>query len=244
MQPNTIHNSITHDVLAKIQHKEISVHSKTFFRFKLAALVLLVAAVCVISIILCSFILFTLRMTGQPGFIGFGSQGILLFFVLFPWTLFFFDLLLIGLSGLLMRHISFGYRVPGIYVVGIVFTVIIVSGYVIEAKTAFHKNMLFRADKKQLPFFHGAYMNVRKAPPEGYGIYRGVVILREGDTLFIDLDDASGLSTSSSITLDIRNDPRAPHIEVGDSIFISGKKVDGKIQDPQLKRAPRLPQEH
>lgn len=237
---HTPHNTIA-EVLQKIQAKKISIHSKTFFRMKMSAFVALLLAICFISIVLCSFIMFTIRMTGQSNFIGFGSKGSLLFFALFPWILFLFDVLLISLLVRLMRHTSFGYKIPGIYVVGIIFAIIIVSGYVVDTKTTLHRDMMQRADRKQLPFFQEAYMKIRRAPPEGYEIYRGIVLGREGDVLYIDIDAEEGISTSSSITIDVTNDPRAPHIEPGDSIFIAGKIVDGVVVDAQLKMAPRLP---
>lgn len=240
MEQKTIHNTIT-EVLEKIKAKKISVHSKTFFRLRLIAFALLLLAICFVSVLLCSFIMFTIRMSGQSHFIGFGSQGVLLFFALFPWILFLLDIVLVGMLGMLMRHTSFGYKIPGMYIVGMVLAIILISGYIVDAKTSFHKNMLFRADKKQLPFFQGAYINVRRAPPEGYGIYRGVVVLREGNMLYIDIDDAAGVSTTTSVHIDITNDPRAPHIEQGDSVFISGKIENGNVTDARLKMAPRLP---
>ncbi len=240
MEQTTIHNRID-EVLEKIKTKKIGAHSKTFFRLRMVAFIVLLIAICVTSILLCSFIMFTLRMGGQSNVIGFGSQGVLLFFALFPWFLFLFDVMLIGLLGSLMRHTSFGYKVPGMYVLGMILTIIIISGYIMDTKTTFHNNMLFKADKKQLPFFQGAYINIRRAPPEGYGIYRGIVILREGNMLYIDLDDAAGVATTTSVTVDVTNDPRAPHIERGDSVFISGKVENGNITNARLKMAPRLP---
>lgn len=236
----TKYNTVA-EVLQKIHSQKISIHSKMFFRLRLLAFTLLIIGICITSILLCSFIMFVIRMSGQSDFIGFGSQGVLLFFALFPWILFLIDVIMIGLLGMLMRHTSFGYKIPGIYIVGMVLAIIVISGYVVDSKTSFHKDMLFRADKKQLPLFEGAYIRVRRAPPTGYGIYRGVVVLREGNMLYIDIDDATGLATSSSVSIDITNDPRAPHIEQGDSVFIAGKIVNGVVTDARLKMAPRLP---
>lgn len=236
----TQYNTIA-EVLARIQTQKISIHSKTFFRLKFAAFIILLSAICFISIVLCSFILFVIRMTGQSDFIGFGSQGVLLFFTLFPWILFLVDIILVAALGNMMRQTSFGYKIPGVYVVGLILSIIVISGYIVDAKTSLHNNMLFRADKKQLPFFHGAYMQVRRAPPVGYGIYRGTVIFREGNMLYIDIDDAAGVGTSTSVTIDVTNDLRAPHIEKGDSVFISGKIENGVVTNAKLKMAPRLP---
>lgn len=234
-------HTTTTEILEKIRSHKISTHSKMFFRLRLAAFFILLIGICITSILLCSFILFTIRMTGQSNFIGFGSQGVLLFFALFPWILFLIDVILIGLLGILMRHTSFGYKIPGVYIAGMVLTIIVISGYIVDTKTSFHNDMLFRADKKRLPIFENAYTRVRRAPPEGYGIYRGVVIFREGNMLYIDIDDATGIATTSSVSIDITNDPRAPHIEQGDSVFIAGKIVNGVVTEARLKMAPRLP---
>lgn len=240
MEPKPIHNTIA-EVFEKIKAQKISIHSKAFFRLKLFAFFVLLTAICFISILLCSFILFVIRVTGQSDFIGFGSQGVLLFFALFPWILFLLDILLIGLLGMLMRHTSFGYKIPGVYIVGMILVIIIVSGYIVDSKTRFHTHMLHRADKKQLPLLQSMYVNVRRAPPDGYGIYRGVIIEREGDTLYVDIDNVAGLGTSTSVMVNIANHPRAPYVELGDSVFISGKIEDGIVTNAKLKIAPRLP---
>ena len=64
------------------------------------------------------------------------------------------------------------------------------------------------------------------------------------EKLNIDTDDAAGVGTSTSVIVDVTNDLRAPHIEKGDSVFISGKIENGVVTNAKLKMAPRLPRLH
>lgn len=244
-QTNTLeHQADTYiaDILHKIQSKQIPVHSKTFFRLKWLAFVVLALAICTVSVALCSFILFTIRMTGQPHLIDFGSKGVELAFIIFPWMLFLIDGLLILLLGALTRHTSFGYKIPGIYILVAVIGIIGVSGYIVETKTSFHKNMLYYADKKQLPFFQSMYTSVRRAPPKGYEIYRGVVIGEGPGFLRIDIDDEEGIGTSTRILVRMSTSTsEVLDIHMGHTVFISGKIINGQIVDARIKRAPRLP---
>ncbi|MES2622930.1 MAG: hypothetical protein V4576_00815 [Patescibacteria group bacterium] len=227
-------------VLQKIQHKEISVHSKAFFRLRMFALIVLVVGICLTSILLCSFILFNIHMSGQPKFLEFGPQGIKLMFIVFPWVLFLIDIILIGLASALIRHVSFGYKIPGIYILLGAIGIIAISGYIVESHTPFHRVMLYRADRNQLPLFDGAYKRVRRPPPEGYGIYRGVIVLKENGVLHIDLDGINGIATTTTVTVKIP-EMAGQEINIGDSVFIAGKKVDNSIVNARLRIAPRLP---
>ncbi len=233
------------NILHKIQNKEISIHSKTFFRLQWLAFTILVIAICFVSVMLCSFILFTLEVTGQPHLIDFGTQGLLLAFFLFPWLLFVIDVVLIALLVSLTRHTSFGYKIPGIYILLGVICIIGVSGYIVESKTSFHRNMLMRADKKHLPVVGSMYRNVRRAPPSGYEIYRGTVVdAGQGFvlvTLDTDREDVVSTTTTQVIVRFASSSPELSQIGVGQTVLISGKIVEGQIVHPRLKVVPRLP---
>jgi uncharacterized membrane protein len=230
------------DVLQKIQSKEISTHSKLFFRLRWLAFMILVLAICIVSIMLCSFILFTIRMTGQPYLFGFGSQGITLAFIIFPWILFLIDGLLIILLGTLTRHTSFGYKIPGVYILIVSIVIIGLSGYIVESKTAFHIRMLQRADAQRLPIFSSAYQGVRRAPPTGYEIYRGVVVEEGENYIRVNIAVRDQFGTSTNVTVAFATStPSRNRIGVGQTIFLSGKIIDGQVINARLKPIPQLP---
>jgi len=243
-KPTQQHTRIE-DILHKIQNKEISIHSKTFFRLKWLAFTILVAAICFVSVMLCSFILFTIEATGQPHLIDFGTQGLKLAFFIFPWLLFIIDIVLIVLLGSLTRHTSFGYKIPGIYILLGAVCIIGVSGYIVESKTTFHKNMLMRADSKHLPFVGPMYRNVRRAPPPGYEIYRGTVVDAGEGFVLVTLDaydtDVVSTTTTQVFVRFASSSPYLSEVMVGQTVLISGKIVEGQIIHPRLKVVPRLP---
>ena len=236
------HRYIT-DILDKIKNKEISVHSKTFFRLKWLAFTILVFAICVVSIMLCSFILFVIHITGQPQLIDFGVQGLKLAFFIFPWMLFILDIILIILLGSLTRHTSFGYKIPGIYVLLGVLCIIGISGYIVEAKTSFHRNMFMREDRRNLPFVGSMYKNVRRTPPLGYEIYTGQVFAIDEQYVVVDLDIPTSVGTTSRVVLRFNTNIEQEIIppNVGDTVFVSGKIVNGEIFNAKLKIFPVLP---
>lgn len=240
-QQHTIDSRIS-EILEKIKHNEISIHSKTFFRLKWLAFALLVASICVVSVLLCSFILFTIQMTGQPYLIDFGSQGVKLLFIIFPWMLFLLDGLLILLLGHLTRHTSFGYKIPGVYIfLGSIF-IIGVSGYIVESYTTLHARMLQRADVYNMPIVTSLYKNTRRAPPPGYEIYRGVVVGKGEGYIHVNIENQNQMDPTSQVTVVFSTS--SPHtfdmVETGQTVFVSGKIINGQIINARLKPIPRL----
>lgn len=232
------------DVLNKIKNKEISVHSKTFFRLQWLAFGMLVVSICLVSVLLCSFILFTIDITGQPYLIDFGTQGLKLVFFIFPWMLFMIDVVLIFLLVSLTRHTSFGYKIPGIYILLGTFCIIGISGYVVETKTAFHRNMFIQAHKSHVPFVGPMYKKVRPPLPPGYEIYRGMVTDRGAGFVLVTLDTPDDNIASGTRRVYVRfasSSPQHAPVLVGQTVLISGKIVEGQIVHPKLKVVPRLP---
>jgi hypothetical protein len=232
-------NRIT-DILHKIQNKEISIHSKTFFRVKAIALTALVIAICIITIILCSFILFTIHITGQSHVIDFGFQGVKLFVYTFPWFLLALDLVLILILGYITRNTSFGYKIPGMYILFAALGIVVVSGYIVESYTSLHTRMLERSQTQQLPLVDSLYKNARRAPPKRFEIYRGVVVEKKEAYMLVDVehDEVYGSTTQILVRFATTSDPILSDAEIGQTVFISGKMQNGQIMYPKVKIIP------
>ena len=63
------------NILEKIRKNELTLKPKTYFRLRFAAFILVVVVLLVVSSFLSSFILFTIRASGQASLLGFGPSG-------------------------------------------------------------------------------------------------------------------------------------------------------------------------
>jgi hypothetical protein len=200
-----------------------------------------VVAVLVVSVFLSSFILFTLRASGQASLIGFGPTGWQVFFILFPWKLSILEIGLIILLQRLLRSFRFGYKVPVLYLLGGVVFVMLASGFVID-RTPLHDTLLQQADENQLPPPLGnLYEDARRFPPPEYGIFLGTITSITGNTLVITLLNPMDTSTTTVMTVIVPPGQTAVEEKVGDRIFIQGKMINGVIQAQDIKNADTLP---
>lgn len=229
------------NILEKIRKNELTLKPKTYFRLRFAAFILVVVAVLVVSVFLSSFILFTIRASGQASLIGFGPAGWQVFLFLFPWGLSTLEIGLIILLQYLLRSFKFGYRVPVLYLLGGVIFVMLVSGFVID-KTPLHGALLRQADRNQLPPpFGNLYENARRLPPPGHGIFLGTITSITGNTLSIALLNPMDTSATTAVTVIVPSGQTTVQEKVGDRIFIRGKMIDGEIQAQDIKNANDLP---
>jgi hypothetical protein len=193
------------------------------------------------SIFLSSFILFTIRASGQASLLGFGPTGWQVFLVLFPWRLSILEICLIILLQHSLRSFKFGYKIPILYLFGGVFVVMIVSGFAID-KTPLHNILLQQADKNQLPPpFGNLYEGARRLPPPRYGIFFGTLTSITGNTFIINLLNPMDSSTTTSMTVILPPGQTTIEEKVGDRIIIQGKIIDGEIQAQDIRNANNLP---
>ena len=229
------------NILEKIQKNELVPKSKTYFRLRFVALILVVFAVLVVSVFLSSFILFTIRASGQASLLDFGPAGWQVFLFLFPWGISFLEIGLIILLQRLLRSFKFGYKIPVLYLCGGVVFVMLASGFVVN-KTPLHDVLLRQADKNQLPPpFGNLYENARKLPPPGHGIFLGTITSITGNTLIIALLNPMDTSTTTAVTVIAPSGQITIQTKIGDRIFIQGKMINGQIQAQAIKNANDLP---
>lgn len=164
MNTNTTQNNMDAiDIfLNKIEKNELESHSKTYFRLKLIAFVGLIVAIFVVSVLLISFIFFSMRTVGQTNAIGFDRQSFNLILLIFSWKLFLLDLVLIVFLSWLLRAFRFGYKIPGLYLLFGLFVILLAVGFVLDRDTPFHDRMMERADRNELPFFGEVYEGLRQ----------------------------------------------------------------------------------
>jgi len=228
-------------LLERIQSNDLAPRSRTYFRLRFAAFVLVALVALVVTVFLSSFILFSLRASGDASLIGLGPRGWQVFLALFPWNLFMLDVILILIVEQLMRTFRFGYRVPVLYLFLGVACLMLVCGIAVN-ETSFHTRLLVAADHHGLPVpFTGFYENARQALPSGYGIYRGTVTGMNGTgTLMVSLDtegtggQQTGNVGSMLVTVILPSTGGTLPVMSGDRVFIMGMLSQGQIQAEEI----------
>ena len=138
-------------VLGRIRSGEISMRSKTFFIVKLIALIFSALLALVISVLIFTFIFFTLRVNIHNSFAFMGPRTIFFLLHFFPWYLLILDVALIALTEWLMRDFKFAYRSPLLYVLLLAFALVLALGLFIDRATDFNDRMLQHAHDHRLP---------------------------------------------------------------------------------------------
>ncbi len=155
-------------ILQKIHEGDVTMHSRAYYALKAAALLVIAAAVLVVSVFICNFIFFTLRFNGHESLL-MRPGGLLLFLRFFPWELLLLDVALIALFDWLLRQFRFGYKRPMVYLVIGTLLVVFAGGYAIDRATDANDALLERADDNDLFWpFGELYEHARRPLPLQY----------------------------------------------------------------------------
>ena len=99
-------------VLEKINRGDVHRRPRAYFVAQITVVIALLAVAFALSVFVLSFVIFSVRESGQQFLLGFGQRGIVTFFALFPWIAFVLDILLLVAIEWLSRYFKFGYRLP------------------------------------------------------------------------------------------------------------------------------------
>jgi hypothetical protein len=226
-------------ILGKIDANELTMRPKTYFTLKVGVLIAVAFCVLTISVLICNFIVFSIRINGHDALLHFGSRGFLVFLTFFPWTLLLLDIVFIVLLEWLVRHFRFGYLSPVLYLFFGFFVMIISTGLFIDRVTDFNDELLSRARAHRLQQpFGNLYERARAIPPAGSGVYRGVVTGIFGNTITLYNMD---IGTTSILTVIVPSDDlyATSSFHVGETIFIAGDAYDGTIHAFGVRKITR-----
>jgi hypothetical protein len=137
-------------ILDTIRERKIVMRPRVYFMLKAAGTVAVAAAVLVLSVFICNFIFFTIRINGHESLLA-RPGGLFLFLRFFPWELLAIDIALVILLEVLLKEFKFGYKSPVLYLGLVVLAVVISAGFVIDRATDLNDRALERADHHGLP---------------------------------------------------------------------------------------------
>ena len=218
--------NMQNEVLEKIQCGELCMKPKSYFMWKVIALVAVTSAVLVVSIFLFSFIAFSVRASGQNSLLSFGVKGWQIFFLLFPWKFLLLDILLIGIFEWLLRQFRFGYKKPIAYVLIATVFITFVSGFFVDRETHFHDDFLEKSRRDELPVLGGFYRH-GYAPAHRSDVCRCLVVaIDEGWLTVVDTD----IDDEKTFRVFLPPQFEGQDIDVGDTVFVAGSMNEGNIE--------------
>lgn len=246
-QKNTDENQkqdvFAQNILDKIRQGEVQMHSKFYFKLKVALVVALSLLILVISSFLASFILFGLAVSGRSFLLGFGLRGLEIFFITFPWFALCIEILFIILFRRVIVSFQFGYRSPLAYMLAAIFTLSVLIGLIIN-ETPLHAFLARRAEQDNLPVIGMFYQHVRR-PPHEYGAFRGTIISVNGNT-FVLQNDSPDATSSDDQTRTIIVPPEISaslSFKVGDDVYVIGDASGTTIRAFGVRELPEPDQD-
>ncbi len=228
---NTEINNIKNQILNKIKSGEVNMKPKYYFVLKLILLGLTIFLTFVLSSIIVSYVLFSIKVSGQFFLLGFGAKGFYRFIMALPWLILFVDVALILFLDWLLKSFRFGYNSPVLFLFIGTLASITLFGSLINF-TSFHKGLLQMAERKNLPIAGGFYVGLRKSHGN-QGMFRGEVISIEGTTTFyMKYNDYDLNADDMAVEVFLPDNANVYSLSLspGDEIFIAGDKIAGGIR--------------
>ena len=228
MKNNMEEQDIKKNVLEKITKEEVKMTPRFHFVLKLVGLFALLILTLVVSSLLVSYILFTLKVSGHLFLLGLGMKGLQAFLLLFPWIYLIVDCILLVILDWLLKRFSFVYHSPVVYLTLATLAVILVFGFIINY-TSFHGNLQKNAHNNQLPVFRNFYQNLTDEHRE-QGVFIGTVLdinansfIVLSDDFYNDLDDGE-----ETIILPVGSDA-SKEVYIGELVFVAGDRISDNL---------------
>lgn len=224
-------NKIKEDILEKIKSGKLNMRPKYYFVIKLVFLAIATFVMFILSAVIVSYVIFTLKVSGQTNLLTFGPRGLYHFLLALPWLVLFIDVGLIIIIDWLLKSFRFGYNSSILFLLVVTLVSITVLATIINY-TSFHKNLMNMAERKNLPFAGGFYMGIKKSHGS-QGIFRGEIVSIESTSTFYikhnDFDSDTDDSVIEVFTPD-GSDVFTLFLRDGDEVFIAGDKIPDGIR--------------
>ncbi len=227
-------------ILAEIKSGDVSMRPKVHFTLKLAALLLLSAAVVGVTVLVFNFIAFSIRIGSQETLLHFGPRGFTAFLFFFPWRLLALDALLLILLQMLLRSFRFAVKIPILYLLAALLIVTALLGLGIDRATVFNDRLSDHRDTLPPPF-RTFYIQLRRQEPRGSGVCKCTILAINGNKLTVEdarEHEGAGEATTTLTVILPFDDAHATTtgLRVGDTIYIAGEETDGVIQAFGVRR--------
>ncbi|MCU0653535.1 MAG: hypothetical protein MUD10_04725 [Candidatus Pacebacteria bacterium] len=226
-------NSLTDRIVAAAKEGRLKMRPKWHFILK-AALWAVGGIVALLTLLyLASLIAFIARKTGVWTTPFFGWHGVMVFLFSIPWVLVLLVLIFIFIVELLVRHYSFGYRMPLLYS-GLAILAAVCAGSIIIDRTPLHRILSdcppghFEGGPRRIIQFPCALGIYHDAQPGRFGDINDGVIMRVVDSGFLVVN-----RRQEQLTVTVTPQTKMPFgnvFAVGDVIVIFGPRRGDVIE--------------
>jgi hypothetical protein len=207
-------------ILKRIEAPDFKVYSRTRFVLQMIALIVVAVLILLISIFLFNYIYFSLQISGRAALLHFGPPGIIPFLIFFPWPVLLLDILFVFVLQKLLRRFRFGYHIPILRLLFVIFIITTASGYLL-AKTSFNNMLLQKANENNLPPPFGVlFKNAKLPPPDSC---QCEITSINGNTL--NAFDVNANTTTSLTVIFPANYSGLTSFKVGQIIFVAGART-------------------
>lgn len=230
-EENIQQNSIKDEILQKIKSGQVSMRPKYYFVIKLVALAITIFITFLLSSFIVSYVIFSIKTSGQTSLLDFGPRGLYHFILALPWFVLVADILLITFIDWLLKSFRFGYNSSALFLLVVTMVSITVLATIINY-TSFHKILLNKAENRHLPIAGGLYMGMRMSHGNS-GMFRGeIVSIESTSTFYIKHTDYDGDDTGQVIEIftPTNSDVFTLFLQPGDEVFVAGDKIPGGIR--------------
>jgi len=166
-------SNLANKVLDKIKSGQVKMRPEIYFILKTILLITGIIVVALFALYLTSFIIFALRASGVWYLPGFGFSGLRASFALLPWLLILASIFLIIVLEILVKHFSFTYRLPLIYLI-LCLIIFALLGSLLIDKTSLHPSFFNRAKERRLPVAGNLYRGFGMA--KFNNAHRGIIL--------------------------------------------------------------------
>lgn len=216
-KPDNLKNAI----LEKIKSGNVKMKPRAYFILQVVLLVIVASLVLASSSIIASYIIFGIRASGHQFLLGFGLRGIWIFFLTFPWLILALDIALVVVFDRLVKQFKFGYRSPLVYLLAATLFLTVGAAFLINM-TSFHRQLLLRAEKRQLPVVGNFYENLRRSARD-VGVFRGVVVSVSGNSFILKRSDNDKDESADQWKVVAPDGVEMDSIlKPGDNVFVAG----------------------
>lgn len=129
-------------ILDQIQNNQVQMRSTGFFVLRTAGLVAIAGLILILTIFLCNFLIFALRVSGEGGS---------LFLRFFPWPFLLFDIGLIIFLYQILKNFRWGYEIPAAFIFLALVVLAIFCGFVLDREFGVNDQLYEHARHHQLP---------------------------------------------------------------------------------------------
>lgn len=150
---------IKEKILGEIKSGTVSMRPKFVFTLQLISIVLLSIIVFFLTIFILNFIMFSIRINQYGILPPFGPRGVNPFMI-FPWYLFFVDIIFLFILEKLLRKFRVCYKIPVIYLLFGLVVVVATLGFSLDRATPLNDHIFEKREHLPPPvrnFYHGAF---------------------------------------------------------------------------------------